>query len=204
MLRWLLPILMFGTAASADAVDDVMQAAANSFDRMPRLERVARIEGACGADSHVNQDVAYCTTRNVVLLSEAAASRPEAPYLVAHVLGHAVQVQHGIADIVLREIRARRAEEPTLRGYVASQVECVAGFLMARAGQQGASLTDWFNAEPFTGTHWGRDPLRVGPQVAIGLDGRNAWFLRGQAAKTLQDCAAGEFGAELLLRAYKG
>jgi predicted metalloprotease len=181
-----------------------MAAARASFDGMPRLRRVAAIAGECGADQHVNQDVAYCTTRNVVFLSDAAAARPEAPYLVAHVLGHAVQVRHGIADVALAQIRARRSEEPTLRGYVASQVECVAGFMMARAGQSGGSLADWFTDEPFTGTHWGRDPLRVGPQVAIGLAGRDAWFQRGQNAATLQDCAAGEFGAELLLRAYKG
>lgn len=204
MWKWVCLFLGLTTAAKADQVDDVMAAARAGFDRMPRLERVAAIVGTCGADAHVNQDVVYCTTRNVVLLRDAAANRPEAPYLVAHVLGHAVQVQHGIADVALAAIRSRRDEEPTLRGYVASQVDCVAGFLMARAGQTGGALDDWFASEPFTGTHWGRDPLRVGPQVAIGMARRNAWFQRGQSAATLQDCAAGEFGAELLLRAYKG
>lgn len=204
MLKWVCLFIGITTGADADPVNDVMAAARASFDGMPRLERVEIIAGACGADVHVNQDVAYCTTRNVVFISDAAALRPEAPYLVAHVLGHAVQVRHGIADVALAAIRARREDEPTLRGYVASQVDCVAGFLMARAGQTGASLPDWFAAEPFTDSHWGRDPLRVGPQVAIGMDRRTAWFERGQTAATLQDCAAGEFGAELLLRAYKG
>lgn len=193
-----------GQAAFAAPVDDVMRTAAASFDRMPGLQVVERIEGACGADSSVNRTVAYCTSENVIFLSQSAAERPEAAYLVAHLLGHAVQVQHGIADIALREITRRRAEEATLRGYVAAQVDCVAGFLYAQAGLPPASLTTWFTAEPFTGTHWGRNPLRVGPQVQIGLAQRETWFQRGQATSDLSACAAGEFSADLLVQAYKG
>ncbi|MEL6640367.1 MAG: hypothetical protein AAFP98_03470 [Pseudomonadota bacterium] len=188
---------------SADPVDEIFSAAARAFDRMPGLQVVDQIAGHCGANAAVNQEVAYCTTRNIVFLTAAARAKPQAPYLVAHVLGHAVQVQHGVADVALREIRSRRSEEPVLRGYVASQVDCLAGFFFKQAGLSPASLTAWYTAEPFTGTHWGRDPLRVGPQVAITLQARDAWFQQGQSASDLSACAAGEFGAELLLEAVK-
>lgn len=205
MWKWISVFCVLGgQAAHAAPIDEVMAAANTSFDRMPRLQIVATISGACGADDSVNRDVAYCTTENVVYLSQAAAATPQAAYLVAHELGHAVQVQHGIADVALQEITRRRAEEATLRGYVASQVDCVAGFLYAKAGLPPASLASWFTNEPFTGTHWGRNPLRVGPQVQIGLAERDMWFQRGQAASDLSACAAGEFSADLLLRAYKG
>lgn len=197
-------LLLIGQNAIAAPVDDVMQTARASFARMPYLRIVPTIAGSCGADNGVNRQVAYCTTENTVFLTEAASVTPQAAYLVAHVLGHAVQVQHGIAGIALREITQRRTEEQTLRGYVAAQVDCVAGFLYARAGLPPAQLTDWFPQEPFTDTHWGRDPLRIGPQAAIGLAPRDAWFVRGQGAADLGACAAGEFGADLLLQAYRG
>ena len=197
-------VMVWAGAAAADPVDQIFAAAGGAFDRMPSLQVVDQIAGQCGANMAVNQQVAYCTTRNRVFLTTAARARPEAAYLVAHVLGHAVQVQHGVADIALREIRARRSEEPLLRSYVASQVDCLAGFFFRQAGLAPASLTEWFTAEPFTGTHWGRDPLRVGPRVATTLAARDAWFQRGQTAADLSACAAGEFGAELLLEAYKG
>jgi hypothetical protein len=203
MLKWIFVLACFGTAGDADSVDRVMAAAQASFERMPRLVRVATIAGECGADDAVNQDVAYCTSLNTIFLTESAAAQSDAAYLVGHVLGHAVQVQHGVADVALREITQRRLEEQVLRGYVASQVDCLAGFLMARAELPEMSLVATFASEPLTGTHWGREPLRIGPQVAIGLKTRDAWFQRGYAAATLQDCAAGEFGADLLLRAYK-
>lgn len=204
-MRYLLGVLgVLASTAAADPVEDVMAAARASFDRMPSLQIVAQIAGACGADLRVNQSVAYCTSENKVFLSEAAAATPQAPYLVAHVLGHAVQVQHGIADIALREITKRRNEEAKLRGFVAAQVDCIAGFLFAKADLPAASLTDWFPNEPFTGTHWGRNPLRIGPQVSTGLRARDTWFQRGQTAADLGSCAAGEFEAALLLEAYNG
>lgn len=204
IMRILCCMIFAGQAAVGDPVDQVMEAAQASFARMPDLQIVASIAGSCGADDSVNDNVAYCTSENTIFLSLQAAQSPQAAYLVAHVLGHAVQVQHGIADIALQEITQRRAEEATLRGYVASQVDCVAGFLYAKAGLGPAQLSDWFAQEPFTGTHWGRNPLRVGPQVAIGLAQRDAWFVRGQSTPDLGACAAGEFGTELLLRAYRG
>ena len=203
MWKWVLGLVLAGSMAHADAADRVIAAAAASFDRMPTLVRVDQIAGNCGANARVNQSVAYCTTTNTIFLNRAVGG-PQAAYLVAHSLGHAVQVQHGVADIALREITRRRSEEPTLRGYVENQVDCIAGFLIARAGLSQNPIFAMFNADPFPGTHWGRNPLRVGPRVTIGTPARDTWLKRGYLAATLGDCAAGEFGAELLLRAYKG
>lgn len=190
-------------SAAADAVSDLAATTQRAFDRMPQVQVVDQIAGNCGADGRVNPAVGFCTTSNIIFLSAGAAARPEAAYLVAHSFGHAVQVRHGIADIALREITSRRAEEATLRGYVASQVECVAGFLLARAGLPAPNLPGWFDREPFAGSHWGRSPLSRGPQVSIGLAQRQAWALRGYQSNDLSACAAGEFGAELLLRAFR-
>ncbi len=104
--------------------------------------------------------------------------------------------------VVLQQIRNRRDEEATLRGLVELQVDCIAGFLIARAGQVPARLMDWFAQEPFDGIHWGRDPLRVGPEVGIGLAARDDWFQRGQS-DDLSVCGPGEFTADLLLEALK-
>jgi hypothetical protein len=203
MFRLALAMIFTATMGAADAADRLMAAAHASFNDMPTLTSVAKIVGRCGADESVNQKVDYCTSSNTIVLADTVTG-PQVAYLVAHSLGHAVQVQHGIADIALKEITQRRAEETVLRGYVASQVDCIAGFLVARAGLSQTPLFAMFKSEPFTGVHWGRDPLTIGPSVAIGLDQRDDWFRRGYLAQTLSDCAAGEFGADLLLRAYKG
>ncbi len=203
MRKWAFIIMAAGSAAHADPVEEVMDAAHRAFTEMPALQIVDQIAGRCGASFDVNQQVAYCTSRNEIYLAAGAADLPEAPYLVGHVLGHAVQVRHGVADVALREIRARRDEEAKLRGYVAAQVDCVAGVFFGLANLPAADLTVWFADEPFTGTHWGRDPLRVGPQVSIGLTARNSWFQRGQSAADVSVCAAGEFGAELLTDAFR-
>lgn len=187
---------------TADPVDDLVGAVNASFGQMPIVQRVDTIEGRCGVDDDVNDVVVYCTSQNRVFLERAAASRPEAAYLVGHVMGHAAQVQHGVADVALRTIRANRDQEQVLRADVTRQVECLAGFFYQRAGLPEAALTDWMTDEPFTGSHWGRDPLRIGPQVSIGLAERSAWFERGQGGD-LAACATGSFGAELLMDASK-
>lgn len=201
-MRWLIGFLVFATLGHADPVSDVAQAAAEAFSGMPRVVTVETIDGECGADAGVNDQVAYCTSRNVIFVTQDARDLPEAGYMVAHLYGHAVQVRHGIADFALAQIRNRRDEEAMLRGLVARQVDCIAGFLVARAGLTEVSLPDLFEDEPFAGTHWGRDPLRVGPQVSIGLGPRDDWFQRGQGGD-LAVCAPGEFTAELLLLALK-
>ena len=201
-MRLVLALMVMAAPVAADPVADVAAAANAAFDRMPRIDRVASIAGNCGADESVHELVAYCTSRNVIFVADAVGSLPEAAYLVAHAYGHAVQVQHGVADFALAQIRARRSEEAMLRGLVTRQVECIAGFLVARAGLPAASLTDWMTEEPFTGSHWGRDPLRIGPKVSIGLAERDAWFQVGQAGD-LAVCGPGEFTADLLLGALK-
>lgn len=201
MRQWIAIWICAAGMAHADPVTDLAAAAAKSFAEMPALQRVDQIAGACGADETVNSDVAYCTSTNRILVADAVWDAPEAPYLVAHLFGHAVQVRHGVADMALAAIRNRRSEEAMLRGLVARQVDCIAGYLMARAGQSG-DLEDWFDAEPFTGSHWGRDPLRVGPEVSIGLAARAEWFAIGQGGD-LSRCGPGEFTADLLLEALR-
>ena len=196
LMLWALPV-------AADPVDNVAAAAQAAFDQMPDLRRVDRIAGLCGADGTVNDQVAYCTSRNVIYVTDAAARLPESAYLVAHVFGHAVQVRHGVADVALGQIRARRDEEQMLRGQVERQVDCIAGFLVARAGLGPARLADWMTDDPLAGPHWGRDPLRVGPAVGVDLDARDTWFQRGQGGD-LGACATAEFGADLLIAALRG
>ena len=202
MYKAALIMLLAGQVANADPVDQITQAAHAAFDRLPEVRLVNQIAGQCGADKTVNQSAAYCTTRNQIFLSRAAADDPQTPYLLAHLYGHAVQVQHGVADFALSQIRQRPSEEAMLRGLVTRQVECIAGFIVTRAGLPEIDLTIVFDAEPFTGIHWGRDPLRIGPDVSIGLGPRADWFARGQSGE-LGACAPGEFTADLLLAALK-
>jgi hypothetical protein len=193
-----------GTAVGADENRAVLESASRVFDRMPQLRIEPSIVGHCDADENVNADVIYCTTANVIVMSAAAQRSDRGPYQIAHLLGHAIQVRHGIADFALGQIRARRDEEVYLRGLVARQVECLAGMLYARAGLPAAQITDWFDEEPFAGRHWGRDPLTIGPQVSIGMDARNEWFVYGQTVTTPASCAVGELPAGPLVDAFKG
>lgn len=199
-MRWVLVLGFLAQAAVADPVDDVANAAGAAFDDMPQVLRVDQIAGQCGADATVNDNVAYCTTRNQILVARAALSTPQAPYLVAHAYGHAVQVRHGVADFALGQIRNRRSEEAMLRGLVERQVDCIAGFLIARAGVPPADLNTLFTQDPLAGAHWGRNPLRVGPVASIGLGARAEWFAIGQDGD-LSACTPGEFKSNLLLNA---
>lgn len=199
-MRWMLVLVLSATVTQADPVAAVAAAARDGFANMPRVVQVDEIAGRCGADLRVNPQIAYCTTDRQIMIARAAYDLPQAPYLVAHAYGHAVQVQHGVADFALRQIRNRRDEEPMLRGLVARQVDCIAGFLVARAGLPPLDLTDLFAEDPFDGIHWGRNPLRIGPEVSVGLAARVEWFAIGQQGD-LAACAPGEFTSELLLEA---
>ncbi len=191
----------FPTCAAAD-YKSVESAATSAFDRMPPVVVVEVIAGNCGANAGVNPKTAYCTSQNTIFVSEQATNLPETPYLIAHLYGHAAQVRHGVADVAFAVIRSRPNEEAALRGMVTRQVECLAGMYMALAGLKELSLTDWFNEEPFIGSHWGRNPLSRGPGVSIGLAARDEWFQIGQKAVHPSACSVGEMNAELLVRAY--
>lgn len=199
-MRWFIPLLITPLAAMADPVDDVVQAAMETFADMPPVQMVGEVAGHCGADKHVNPHVAYCTSQNVIFLTHDARDLPQATYLVAHSYGHAVQVRHGVADFALAQIRARRDEEPILRGLVERQVDCIAGFLMTRAGFPQTMLRAWFTTDPFADIHWGRDPLRIGPVMGVDLAARDRWFQIGQAGD-LAKCTDGEIPVDLLVDA---
>ena len=172
------------------------------FVDLPKVLRVANPRTHCGADEGVNNIAAYCTTQNAIFLREVFPEPILWAHHLAHVYGHAVQVRHGVADVALREIRSRRDEENKLRGWVTRQVECIAGFIFGQSDLGRVALDDLYSDEPLTGSHWGRDPLSVGPKVSIGLGARAIWFDVGQT-KGLSDCAPGEFGSELLLKALR-
>lgn len=197
-------VVLIGTQASAQDVVLRMKATAGAaFSAMPDVRVVSQISGVCGADDAVSSRVAYCTTSNTVLVAADQIGLPQLPCLLGHAFGHAVQVRHGVADVALQTIRARREDEVVLRGYVDRQVDCIAGFLYAKAGFAPASLADWMCADPFDDIHWGRQPLRVGPVMPVVLPERDIWFRRGQLGD-LAACAVGEFGADLLIDAYQG
>jgi hypothetical protein len=180
----------------------IEQAAHEMFPDLPRVRFVGDVQAECGADRGVNPHAAYCTSANVIFASPTPRGDFSGAYELAHLYGHAVQVGHGVADVALAQIRARRDEEAKLRGWVTRQVECIAGVIFAAAGFPETDLRDLYDAEPLTGSHWGRNPLRVGPKVSIGLDARAEWFATGQKGD-LAACAVGEFGAELLLEARR-
>ncbi len=194
------PIIAMPAAADPFAVHGAVTVL---FDRLPAVEVVADMFAACGSGPVSNPNIGYCATGNVIYVSEGFAARPQASYEMAHVLGHAIQVRHGVADVALREIRNRRDEEDALRGMVTRQVECVAGVLMASADLPKADLTQLFATEPFTDAHWGRRPIDVGPRVSIGMASRMAWYVRGFETRNFAACSVGEMSADLIVQALR-
>ena len=140
---------------------------------------------------------------NSIFITYDAMESPAGPYLLAHALGHAVQVRHGVADVALSTIRANRDNETALRKDVTRMVECIAGVLIARAGLPAPPLDQLFDLEPFTDSHWGRDPLRIGPQVTLGMAERNAWYQKGHAAGHPAACHTTLFSADLVVAAFR-
>ena len=152
---------------------------------------------------HSNPHIGYCTSERTIYVAPDFADRPQASYEMAHLLGHAIQVTQGVADVALREISSRRDEEDALRGMVTRQVDCVAGVLMARAGLAAIDLAAAYEAEPFTDAHWGRRPLNAGPRVSIGVAARAQWYGIGYAASDFAACTVGEMSADLIVEAEK-
>lgn len=195
VLAWVLP-----HPGLAQPISPVPEAAQDAFARLPVIETVPRIAGVCGADTRVHPVVAYCTTGNRILMVEGAAEPAVRDYLLAHAYGHGVQVQHGVADVALAEITRRPEDEMRLRGYVERQVDCIAGFILARAGVPLPDLTALFTTDPLDRPHWGRSPLRAGPHLPVPVAERAAWLATGYR-QGLGACAVGEFSADLLLQA---
>lgn len=98
MKFWFTMVMLWPACGFADDLARIEAAAKSLFDRLPEIAFVAQIEGHCGADHLVNPDAVYCTSENRIYLSASGRGREEAGYRVAHLLGHAVQVQHGVAD----------------------------------------------------------------------------------------------------------
>lgn len=181
---------------------DVHETARGVFDRLPDVQARVDFANLCGMGRNSNPHIGYCTTQNMIFVSTDFERRAAASYEMAHVLGHAIQVRHGVADVALRAIRNRRSEEEALRGMVTSQVDCVAGVLMALAGEPRFDLRA-LGAEPFTDAHWGRDPLNGGPRVSIGLEARVFWYDTGYNAQDFAACSVGEMSADLIVRAQR-
>ncbi len=174
----------------AGPVNQVIAAANARFAEMPQLRVAPATTGFCGADGRVNEFAVYCTSQNIILVSAPALLRDDVSYLVAHLLGHAAQVRHGIADVALRAIRKQPEQEAVLRSTVAAQVDCLAGYFHAQAGLEidAETLDLWFEQEVFAGIHWGRDPLRTGPAVSVGAQARADNFAAGWSQNDLEVC----------------
>lgn len=172
------------------------------FRDMPKVVVVKDTREHCGADRSVSAIGAYCTTENLIYLTDTFPEPDFWAHHLAHLYGHAVQVRHGVADVALRQIRSRPQDEELLRGWVTRQVECIAGVILAQTDLGSDSLTNLYTDEPLTDSHWGRDPLAIGPKVSIGLDARAEWFEIGRT-EGLSSCAPGEVSSELLLKAQR-
>ena len=188
----------------AEVLQPLVSTAHKAFSRLPNVVLTNDLSKTCKPDEQSNRFVLYCSDLNEIFVAVGHGQSADAMrYRVAHVFGHAVQVRHGIANRALRAIRTEPAREGELRGMVTRQVDCIAGVLIGRAYGGSGGLTSIFNAEPMTGSHWGATPMRRGPKVSIGLTARDAWFRKGRASKDFANCAVGEMGAELILRAER-
>ncbi|KAB7615580.1 hypothetical protein F9L33_02120 [Amylibacter sp. SFDW26] len=203
MKKYLFLFIMSPVAALADAVQDINRVVHQIFPKTPPVQFVDDLTGLCGFGSGVNKDIAYCTSQNVVFIRKEPKSDMREAYELAHVMGHAVQVKYGVADIALRKITDQRDRETELRGMVTRQVECIAGVLFTRAGLPRADLKRLYKSEPFTDSHWGREPLRIGPKVSIGLGARAEWFSKGQQTAQFESCTVGEISANLIVQAAR-
>lgn len=191
---------------TARLLQDIVKEANDAFPNLPAVSLTSNMGAICGGDAETSTEMRYCVTQNTIFVDWALADRrdtAQAAYMMAHMFGHAIQVRHGVADRALAAIRAEPAREAELRAMVTGQVECLAGVLVARAGGVRGGPADWFAEEPFTGSHWGAAPLSRGPQVRIGLALRDKWFRVGAASRDVAECAVGEMGADLLVRAQR-
>lgn len=193
-----LTILGAAPAAAQSTLERLMASTQASFPRAPAVRIMADVSDVCGGG--VIGNAAYCTTDNTIYLKVEGVEGRDA-YTLAHLYGHGLQVRYGIADLALNAILANRDREAALRGMVTRQVECLAGFLVSRAGIEPPAIADLFETEPMTGAHWGRRPVSAGPEVSIGLEVRTDWFARGVKAASALDCSVEEVPADLIAQA---
>ncbi len=196
-----LALLCAGPAAAQSVLDRLTVSTEASFPRVPVVRIMDDVSDVCGGG--VTANAVYCTSDNTIYLAPEGKDGRDV-YALAHLYGHGLQVRYGIADLALNAILANREREAELRGMVTRQVECLAGFLVARAGIEPPRIADLFEAEPMTGAHWGRRPVRAGPEVSIGLAARATWFAHGAAATTALDCTVEEVPADLIAAADRG
>ncbi|MEO0387755.1 MAG: hypothetical protein AAF281_09535, partial [Pseudomonadota bacterium] len=127
----LLALLWTPVLAAADTLERLVAVAEAYFPKMPPVIVARDIAGLCGGGGDSNSSVQYCARSNRILrvpdLAARAGSTAAAGYMLAHLYGHAAQVQHGVADIALARILTDRAREAAYRGMVTGQVECIAG-----------------------------------------------------------------------------
>lgn len=181
---------------------DVLRTAQALFPDLPDVEERVDYDDVCNGGRNTNPNIHFCTSVNMIYVSEGFSARAEAAYEMAHVLGHAIQVRHGVADAALRAISSRRDEEDALRGMVTRQVDCVAGVLMAQAGLPAFDIAA-LPSEPFTDAHWGRRPVNSGPRVSIGTAARAQWYDTGYAAGDFAACTVGEMSSDLIVQALR-
>ena len=201
-MRWMIPVLMsLGAPVAADAaLDRLIAETREAFPRVPDVQLVDEIGPVCGGGATAG--AVYCTSDNTIYLTDTEGD--DALYTLAHLYGHGLQVRYGVADLALNAIRSQPGREVELRGMVTRQVECLAGLLIARAGLPVPDLGALFATEPMADAHWGRRPVRTGPEVAIGLDARAEWVAIGGAAQTAAACTVGEMPADLIAEADRG
>lgn len=203
ILTILAAFCVIASGVSADPTRAIDQAVRAVFTEMPDIEEVSEISGYCGATMTTNPDIIYCTNERRVYVRAGFWGEPQAPYALAHVMGHAAQVQHGVADRAFRAIQQSPQNEDALRSMVTRQVHCLAGVYYNRAGFVRTTLTSLYHREPFTKSYWGRDPVGRGPRVSIGMAPRNEWFLIGQGHGDPLQCSVEEVSAEPLARGLR-
>lgn len=198
MTRFLLifSLLWPGPLMAQDWLPRLVVRTEAAFPGVPPVTLTADLRAVCGGE--FEGQGAYCPSETRVVLPENIGDNPQGPYILAHLYGHALQVTYGVADVALAAIQSDRAREAELRGMVTRQVECLAGVLLARAGLPRPDLAELYEEEPMTGAHWGRNPVRLGPRVSIGLRARQNWLDAGYAAADPSECTLGDMAADLI------
>lgn len=199
MLRVILLFLLLwpGTSFADDWLSQLVTRTENSFPDIPPVELTSDVRSVCGGE--FDGQGAYCPSETRIVLAEGVPDDPRGPYIVSHLYGHALQVTYGVADVALAAIQSDRAREAELRGMVTRQVECLAGVLLRRADLPLPDLAALYGEEPMTGAHWGRNPVRLGPQVSIGLRARQEWLANGYSAADPARCSVEEMSSDLIV-----